>query len=441
MKKFIFLSVMALASMSLVSALPLRAQDSGTISIKDPAEFNAYQTATTQSDPKAKASALESFLANYPQSVVKPEVLDLLIDTYQGLGDSDKTLSTASRVLQADPNNLKAIIVSVLIKKKLGGQNGDAQTLDDAAALARKGLVAPKPANTSDDEWKKLTRAVYPLFHSAIALDDIVSKKDVKAGIDEYRQDLMLLAPEETKSGTGLNDTFQLAEAYAKLTPPDALNALWFYARALNFAPDSYKPVIEKKLDYWYNKYHGGLDGVDAVKSQAAATVFPPATLAVKPAPTPAEIVHKLIVETPDLTKLNLEDTEYVLANGVKEDADKLWAVLKDKATPVPGTVIEATASVIKVAVTGDAKEAKVADFIVRLKTPLAEKEIPAAGAVLGLQSKGQVELDGIYDTYTQIPATATTAQTAQIVLRDGVVVPEKKKTVPAHKPAAGHHA
>ena len=68
MKKLVFASVMALATMSLVSAPALRAQD---ITIKDPSEFNAYQMATTQSDPKAKANALEGFLLSFPQSVVK----------------------------------------------------------------------------------------------------------------------------------------------------------------------------------------------------------------------------------------------------------------------------------------------------------------------------------------------------------------------------------
>ncbi len=64
MKKLVFASVMALASISLVSAPTLRAQDS--ITIKDPAEYNAYQMANTQTDPKAKAAALESFLQAYP---------------------------------------------------------------------------------------------------------------------------------------------------------------------------------------------------------------------------------------------------------------------------------------------------------------------------------------------------------------------------------------
>ena len=44
--------------------------------------------ATTQSDPKAKAAAIEDFLTKYPQSVVKKTLLDTLIDTYQGLRDT-----------------------------------------------------------------------------------------------------------------------------------------------------------------------------------------------------------------------------------------------------------------------------------------------------------------------------------------------------------------
>jgi hypothetical protein len=91
------------------------------------------------------------------------------------------------------------------------------------------------------------------------------------------------------------------------------------------------------------------------------------------------------------------------------------------------------------VAVTQDAKDAKVPDFIVNLKTALADKDVPTVGFEYGLQSKGQAELDGSYDNYTQVPATATTAQSAQIVLRDGTVTAEKKKVVP-HKPSAAHH-
>jgi hypothetical protein len=317
------------------------------------------------------------------------------------------------------------------------GNLTDPSPCDDAAALAQKGLAATKPAGTSADDFTKQMAVAGPIFDSSIALDDALSKKDFKAAIDEYKAELMLYTGDQTTSGTGLVDTLNLAEAYTKLAPPDMINAVWFYARVLNFAPAGFKPQIEKKLDYWYNKYHGSLEGLDAIKTQAAATVFPPGTLTIAPADTPAQKIHKILANTTDLSSLALADKELVLSFGSKEDADKLWAVMKDKETPVPGTVIEATASVIKVAVTDDAKQAKTPDFIVNLKTPLADKEIPAVGSELGLSSKKQPELDGTYDTYTQIPGTDTVAQSAQIVLRDAALVPVK--AAPVHKPAPGH--
>jgi hypothetical protein len=420
----------------------LRAQDS--IVIKDPAEFNTYQMATSQADPKAKAVALESFLKAYPQSVVKNAVLDSLIDTYQSLQDADNTLSAATRLLQVDPSNMKAIFMSVLIKKSQCAKSNpvDMPTCDDAATLAGKGLTAVKPAATSDADWKKLISGTYPVFHSAIALDDIVSKKDFNAGISEYRTELMLYSPEQTTTwpSQGLWDTLQLAEAYTKSDSPDHLvQAVWFYARAWNYATPI-KAQIETKMKYYYTKYHGNLDGLDAVKTQAAATLFPSGTFVISAAPTPAELAHKAVVETPDLSVMNLSDAEFVLANGAKEDIDKLWAALKGKVTPVPGEVLSATSSVIQLAVSQDAKEAnpKYADFIVNLKKPLTDKEIPAVGFAYKIPPG--TALVGTYDTFTQVPATATLAQTAQIVLRDGEIQLEKKKpAAPAHKPAAGH--
>ena len=65
MKKLVLASVMALASIVLVPAPTLLAQDTGgSISIKDPTEFAAYSQATGQSDPKLMAAALESFLTD-----------------------------------------------------------------------------------------------------------------------------------------------------------------------------------------------------------------------------------------------------------------------------------------------------------------------------------------------------------------------------------------
>jgi tetratricopeptide (TPR) repeat protein len=535
MKKLVFASAMALAGMSLVSATALRAQGgSDQITIQNPAEFNAYQQASTQTDPAAKAAALEQFLTAYPQSVVKKTVLDELMDTYQGLGDANKALSAASRLLQIDPNNIKAIFLSVFLDKNACQKAVDPKTdnltdpqpCDNAAVLAGKGLTAPKPDGMSDADWAKMSGALYPAFDSAIALDDVLSKKDYAAAVDEYTKELMLYPADATKSGAALGDTLSLAEVLAKPSDKkDLVKAIWFYARAWNFAPPAYKSQIEEKLDYWYKRYHGTLDGADAIKSQidaikaqAATSLFPPASFTIKPAPTPAEIVDNVIATTPDLTKLNLEDKEFVLSNGSADAQAKLWAVVKGQLTPVPGIVISDQATALKVsittakevkpkeyvvklttpadctaalaavpagatvkdaqayilangvkadtdavgddlttgppavkkiviepavttinvAVTQDAKDNKAADFIVNMKDPASCKDVPGPGEELKLQPAE--ELDGTYDTYTQIPAAGGKEATAQIVLSGGFLQQEAKAAPVHHKPSPAHH-
>jgi hypothetical protein len=448
MKKFVFASVLALASVSLLSPPAMHAQDSDQITIKDPTEYNAYTTAITQTDAKAQVAALETFLQNYPQSVVKKAVLVLLLDTYfQKLQDPDHTLSAASRVLQLDPSNSEAILFSVVIKKSQcqhsvdpkTGSLTDPQPCDDAVALAQKGLTLTKPAGTPDADWKKYTDAALPIFHSTIATASAY-KKDFKTAIAEYRAELMLYTDDQSKTA-GLSDTLQLAQAYVQPGPSkDLVQASWFYARVWDYAPDAFKGKIEPELERWYKKYHGGLDGLDDLKKKAAVTTFPPGTFKIDPAKTPAEQIHATLVTTTDWNTLALEDKETVLAVGSQEDRDKLWALMKDKQTPVPGVVISATASVINIAVTADAKDAKIADFVVNLKTPLADKEIPKAGDEFKLQPAA--ELDATYDSYTQIPATDTSAASAQIVLKDGSIqeAEKKKPATPAHKPSAAHH-
>src|ERR1700754_2501644 len=107
MKKVVLTSVLALAIIPMSARLgepAALAQDagsqSGQITIKDPAEYNAYSNAIGQSAPAAKAAALEDFLTKYPQSVVKADMLEQLMGAYQATGDLNKTVDAANRLLQ-----------------------------------------------------------------------------------------------------------------------------------------------------------------------------------------------------------------------------------------------------------------------------------------------------------------------------------------------------
>jgi len=422
MKKVFFASAMALAGICLVSTPAPRAHGQ-TIQIQDPAEFNSYQNATTQNDPAQKCAALESFLKTYPQSTAKSAAIDQMIDCYEATGQMDNIVSAAQRMLQIDPNNEKAIFAAVYVKKTQCGKSldpsgaaTDSQTCDDAGALAQKGLAIAKPAAMSDADWKTLNAN----FHSAIAFDDMVSKKDPAGAIKEYTAELMLYSPADcAKPGPCLVDTLQLAQAYSK--PGDArdeVKAVWFYARAWDYAPAAYQSQIEPQLEYRYKHFHGTLDGdaaitkqINAVKAQAQATLFPPADFHIDPAPTPDKLAHQAYTSG-DPRNLNLEDKEFVLANGNDADATGLWALVKGQPTPVPGNVISDPATVLKISAT-TAASPKPKEFVVKLTNSVACSAVPAAPTELKIKDAqayilangDKADTDAMGDALTAAPA------------------------------------
>jgi hypothetical protein len=441
MKKVLFASVLAVTAGAICympTALALDdgqsqgAQQGSTITIKDPAEYNAYTNAVGQSSPAAKAAAIEQFLQQYPNSVVKEDMLEQLMTAYQQAGDANKTLDAANRLLAVDPNNLRALTFVTYIEKTTA--QGDQAKLDDAAAKAQKGLNAPKPANMSDADYQKLKEAATPIFEDAIA-SDAVAKKDYKAAIEAYTAELKAYKdPAQTQSGPGLLATYSLGNAYLQQDPKDLVNGIWFLTRAAQFAQPPYKDQIEKAAEYWYKKYHcapsdtacqTNLDGYSQIQQLAKTNLFPPPDykpVAAPPPPSPQQLAHNAVASTPDLKTLALGDKEFILANGSPEDAGKVWDILKGVTAEVPGTVISATADSVQLAVSDDAKQSQKADFTINMKTPL--KEVP--------QPNTQVTYIGTFDSYTQNPL--------MIIMKDGEPPAPAKKTPARRTTGTTHH-
>jgi hypothetical protein len=407
MKKSVLASLLALATLLPGSVAMVYGQgaQSGQITIKDPAEYNDYTNAVGQSTPAAKAAAIETFLTKYPNSVVKNDLLEQLLLLYQQLNDMNKLSSTADRLLAVDPGNLRALAISVFIEEGQAASKtspADAQPLyDKAASQAQTGLSAPKPANMSDADYQTLKKATAPMFDGAIAKDD-ENKKDFAGAIAAFTNELKAYPdPKQTEAGPGLNDTYLLGQAYAQQTPPDLKNAAWFLTRAAQFAPPQAKPQIEKAAEYFYNKYHGSMDGYPAVQALAQTNLFPPAEYNPTPAPpppSPADLAAQTVASTPDLKSLSLSDKEFILFNGKPEDAQKVWDVMKGQRVEVPGMVISSAPDSVQLAVTEDNKQSKKADFTINMKTPL--KSVPVIGAT--------VTFDATFDSYTPNPPMIT---------------------------------
>jgi hypothetical protein len=113
-----------------------------------------------------------------------------------------------------------------------------------------------------------------------------------------------------------------------------------------------------------------------------------------------------------DPAKLNLEDIEYILANGSAEDANGLWALLKGKATPVPGIVIADPASVLKVTVT-TTTSVKPKDYVVKLSNSVPCSAVPAPPSELKIKDAQayilangvKADTDAMGDILTEVPA------------------------------------
>ncbi len=85
--------------------------------IKDPAEYNAYMTALNTTDPAAKGAAMEAFVAQYPNSIVKLDALEQARSAYQQAKNLPKVEELAKKILQIDPNNVRALAIVVFMER------------------------------------------------------------------------------------------------------------------------------------------------------------------------------------------------------------------------------------------------------------------------------------------------------------------------------------
>jgi hypothetical protein len=350
--------------------------------IKDPAEYNAYVGAMQQKDPTAEISGLEAFLTQYPNSIMKAQALELLMGAYQQSGNVKKTMDAATRLLQADPNNERALFLLSYFDRILA-QNGDPnakQLLADGKKYGQEGLDGlpkfAKPAGTSDADFQKMTDQMKVVFHAAVGMAAL-QDKDYAAAVTHLRA-----AVDGSPLDFGV--VYPLALAYLGQPTPDYQNGIWFAARAAATAPPQAEPAIEKYARSQYVKFHAGDDGWADLLAAAKANG---AQVAIKPAPTPAEQAHAMAIAT-DPAKMDFGQWEFILSNGSQADQDLVWNAIKGKAVQLQGTVIKATANEFDIAGSLDDIDAKKADITLTFEAPIPVKLIPKEGASQDFQGE-----------------------------------------------------
>jgi hypothetical protein len=431
MKKLLVMSLLAFAAYGIAqdsqSAQPgqtASGQQAGAQpqqkTIKDPAEYNAYMSAISNNDPNAKAQALEAFLQQYPNTVVKEETLEQLMGSYQAANNAAKTMDAANRLLQANPNNVRALALLTFLTRAQCSQQSNPQSAQQvcgqAAQYAQRGLQAadsmPHPAGVSDADFAKLQNGVKVIFNGAIGMA-AVQNKDYKTA-----QKALSAAVSDPANANNLQDVYPLATAYLQDNPPDYLNGLFYAARAVDLAQGNpaAQQQIEKFAQYYYKKYHGGLDGWDQVKQQAQNSPTPPPGFTIAkapPPPTPCEFADTIMKQNPDVSQMAYGDWLFVLGSGNEKDAQQVWTFLNGKGIPVsspdhPAKVISATADELHLATTDDDIQENKADVTLRMGTALPAAQVPQPGTML------QGRWVGKATSYTPLPPAANQGSAGQ---------------------------
>jgi len=281
-----FLSSVVAALLIAASPLhPAAAQTAKTLqptgeqkAIKDKGEYDAYTAALTNKDAAQRGAAMEAFAAKYPRSTVYGDALRQAMAAYQAAGNAAKVTEIAERLVRHDPKNVEALAVLTFFKMNVP----NAASVNEAKGYAERGLkLLPGMKNTANvpaAQFTAVKRQTEAIFYSAIGLAELYAKN--------YPAARGALLKTVALHLNGFADYYRLAVAQLEMSPIDP-QGFWYIAKSIAVAKKSDAPDAAKIEPYAaakYKKYHGSMDGWDALLASAAKESAPPRRFAVTPA-------------------------------------------------------------------------------------------------------------------------------------------------------------
>jgi hypothetical protein len=393
MKRFIVICL-ALCLPSAASA-----QTGNRKTIKDPAEYNAYITAFNTSDPAQKAAAMETFLANYPQSIMRTEALEQARAGYQATGNIPKVEEISRVLLKDNADDIQSLALLAAIDRN----KGTPESVARARAEAEKGLqLLPawhKPDGVSEEDFAKVTRQMRIVFNGAAGFGALQDK--------DYYSARIFLEAANRLDPADLQDVYQLAIASLQLEPPD-IRGFWYCARAMHLArQQNNQAAITAMQDYCgqkYKRFHGSDVGWQQLVAAAAAQDVIPADFRVQEDPVRCAIAVRATEEN-QLNELSFSDKEFVLSKrdcspANQRAAERVWQSILtlekngEVKLEIPVKVIRGSADSLLVAVSEDNQTSNQPDLLVVLASPGMAP--PAPGSF--------VKVTGVIVSYTPMP-------------------------------------
>ncbi len=229
-------SLLLLAALCLSCSPNAAAQDASAAGgAKQPpytmAEYNSFQAANAEKNPVAQIKLLDDFVAKYPNSALLNYIYPLYYKNYYAQKNYPKAIEYADKMLamgdklspaeRYDAHYVRAYAFNAI-------QNPDPETAKAARTAALAGLKVldqlPKPEGEDDAKFAAEKKQSLIVFNGTAATAAMAAK-DYAGAIESYKA-VLALAPDDLVSN------YKLGQAYMAVTPPQQLDAIWYFARA-----------------------------------------------------------------------------------------------------------------------------------------------------------------------------------------------------------------
>jgi len=228
-------SLLLLAALSLSCTPSAPAQDAAAAGGAQPgytmAEYNSYQAAAAEKNPAAQIKLLDDFVAKYPNSKLLNYIYPLYYKNYYSQKNYQKAIEYADKMLAlgdkiSPAEKYDAHYVRAYAFNAIPTPDPDTAKAARASALAALKVLdqLPKPEGEDDAKFAAEKKQSLIVFNGTAATAAMAAK-DYAGAIESYKA-VLALAPDDLVSN------YKLGQAYMALTPPQPLEAIWYFARA-----------------------------------------------------------------------------------------------------------------------------------------------------------------------------------------------------------------
>ena len=246
-----------------------------------------YDSITKDATPQSRLDKLNQWKDKYPSTDFITQRRALFLDTYVKLGQVQNALSAAKEVLAADPKDFTALYYVTLLTPQIPGTTGKQAAPDQledaqkaANALLSGGLDSQfaadkKPANVTDDQWKKARTDIESVAHTTLGWV-AMQQKQFEAAEAEFQKSLAI------NPNNGDVDYWMGTVIAGQKKPEKQSTAFYYFARAAAYdGPGALNPQGRQQVMTYvknaYQKYHGSNEGFDQLLQSAKNTPVPPA--------------------------------------------------------------------------------------------------------------------------------------------------------------------